>query len=147
MVRSIVATARSDATRRRVVELGIADQVVETNAEAAKDADLVIVCIPVGASGPVAAEIAGSLKPGAIVSDVGSVKGQVLKDMAPHIPKGVHLVPAHPSPAPRTPVPIPDFPNCSSIAGASSLRRKARTRTRSKNSRLSGARSAPMSRS
>ena len=95
-VRSIVATARSEATRRRVVELGIADQVVETNAEAAKDADLVIVCIPVGASGPVAAEIAASLKPGAIVSDVGSVKSAVLKDMAPHIPKGVHLIPAHP---------------------------------------------------
>ena len=96
VVRSIVATARSEATRRRVVELGIADQVVETNAEAAKDADLVIVCIPVGASGPVAAEIAGSLKSGAIVSDVGSVKGQVLKDMAPHMPKGVQLIPAHP---------------------------------------------------
>ena len=96
VVRSIVATARSEATRRRVVELGIADRVVETNAEAVKDADLVIVCIPVGASGPVAAEIGASLKPGAIVSDVGSVKTQVLKDMAPHMPKGVHLIPAHP---------------------------------------------------
>jgi cyclohexadieny/prephenate dehydrogenase len=94
--RTIVATARSEATRKRVVELGIADQVVATNAEAAKDADLVIVCIPVGASGPVAQEIATSLKPGAIVSDVGSVKGAVLKDMAPHIPKSVHLIPAHP---------------------------------------------------
>ena len=94
--RTIVATARSEATRKRVVELGIADQVVETNAEAVKDADLVIVCIPVGASGPVAAEIAAHLKPGAIVSDVGSVKGTVLKDMAPHIPAGVHLIPAHP---------------------------------------------------
>ena len=96
VVRSIVATARSEATRKRVVELGIADQVVATNAEAVKDADLVIVCIPVGASGPVAAEIAAALKPGAIVSDVGSVKSQVLKDMAPHMPKGVHLIPAHP---------------------------------------------------
>jgi cyclohexadieny/prephenate dehydrogenase len=94
--RTIVATDHSAETRKRVIELGIADEVVETNAEAAKDADLVIVCIPVGASGPVAAEIAASLKPGAIVSDVGSVKGQVLKDMAPHIPKGVHLIPAHP---------------------------------------------------
>jgi cyclohexadieny/prephenate dehydrogenase len=94
--RTIVATARSEATRKRVVELGIADQVFETNAEAVKDADLVIVCIPVGASGPVAAEIAAHLKPGAIVSDVGSVKGTVLKDMAPHIPAGVHLIPAHP---------------------------------------------------
>jgi cyclohexadieny/prephenate dehydrogenase len=94
--RSIVATARSEATRRRVVELGIADRVVETSAEAAKDADLVIVCIPVGASGPVTAEIAPSLNPGAIVSDVGSVKSAVLKDMAPHVPQGVHLIPAHP---------------------------------------------------
>jgi cyclohexadieny/prephenate dehydrogenase len=95
-VRSIVATARSAATRKRVVELGIADRVVETNAEAVKDADLVIVCVPVGASGPVAAEIAAALKPGAIVSDVGSVKSAVLNDMAPHVPKGVHLIPAHP---------------------------------------------------
>ena len=94
--RTIVATARSAATRRRVVELGIADQVVETNAEAVKGADLVIVCIPVGASGPVAAEIGPHLKPGAIVSDVGSVKGSVLADMAPHIPAGAHLIPAHP---------------------------------------------------
>jgi cyclohexadieny/prephenate dehydrogenase len=94
--RTIVATARSEATRRRVIELGIADQVVETNAEAVRDADLVIACIPVGASGPVAAEIAPHLKAGAIVSDVGSVKGSVLADMAPHIPKGVHLIPAHP---------------------------------------------------
>jgi cyclohexadieny/prephenate dehydrogenase len=94
--RTIVATARSAATRKRVVELGIAEQVVATNAEAAKDADLVIVCIPVGASGPVAAEIAPHLKSGAIVSDVGSVKGSVLADMAPHIPKDVHLIPAHP---------------------------------------------------
>src|SRR3954451_6943296 len=59
--REIVATARSEATRKRVVELGIVDRVVATNAQAAKDADLVIVCIPVGASGSVAQEIAGSL--------------------------------------------------------------------------------------
>ena len=96
VVRSIVATARSPATRRRVAELGFADQVAETNAAAVEGADLVIVSIPVGACGPVAAEIGPHLKPGAIVSDVGSVKGSVLRDMAPHIPKGVHFVPAHP---------------------------------------------------
>lgn len=95
-VGSIVATARSPQTRRRVAELGIADQVVETNAEAVEGADLVIVCIPVGACGPVAAEIGPRLAPGAIVSDVGSVKGSVVRDMAPHLPKGVHFVPAHP---------------------------------------------------
>src|SRR6267142_544214 len=74
-VRSIVATARSAATRRRVAELGFADQVVETNAAAVEGADLVIVCIPVGQSGAVAAEIGAQLQAGAIVSDVGSVKG------------------------------------------------------------------------
>ncbi len=96
LVREIVATARTAATRKRVVELGFADRVVETNAEAARDADLVIVCIPVGACGPVAQEIGPHLKPGAIVSDVGSVKGAVVRDMAPYLPASVHFVPAHP---------------------------------------------------
>jgi len=93
---SIVATARSPQTRKRVAELGIADQVVESNAAAVEGADLVIVCIPVGACGPVAQEIGKHLAPGAIVSDVGSVKGSVVRDMAPHLPAGVHFVPAHP---------------------------------------------------
>jgi len=95
-VGSIVATARSPETRRRVAELGLADQVVETNAEAVEGADLVIVCVPVGACGAVAAEIAPHLAPGATVSDVGSVKGAVVRDMAPHLPEHVHFVPAHP---------------------------------------------------
>ena len=94
--RTIVATARSPATRRRVAELGLADQVVESNAMAVEGADLVIVCIPVGACGEVAKEIGPHLAAGAIVSDVGSVKGAVLRDMAPHLPKTVHFVPAHP---------------------------------------------------
>ena len=95
-VRSIVATARTAATRRRVAELGLADQVVETSAAAVEGADLVIVCVPVGACGAVAREIGLHFKPGAIVSDVGSVKGSVLREMAPHVPEGVHFVPAHP---------------------------------------------------
>ncbi len=92
----IVTTARSARTRARVSELGVVDRVVETNVDAVKDADLVILCIPVGACGPVAQEIAPHLKPGAIVSDVGSVKGAVVRDMAPHLPAGVHFIPAHP---------------------------------------------------
>ncbi len=92
----IVTTARSAKTRARVIELGIVDAVLETNAQAVENADLVILCIPVGACGPVAQEIAGHLKPGAIVSDVGSVKGAVVRDMAPYLPEGVHFVPAHP---------------------------------------------------
>jgi cyclohexadieny/prephenate dehydrogenase len=92
----IVTTARSAKTRARVAELGIVDRVVESNAQAVEDADLVILCIPVGACGAVAAEIAPHLKAGAIVSDVGSVKGAVVRDMAPHLPAGVHFIPAHP---------------------------------------------------
>ena len=95
-VRSIAATARSAATRRRVAELGLADQVVETAAAAVEGADLVIVCTPVGACGPIAREIAPHLMPGATVSDVGSVKAAIVRDMAPHLPAGVHFVPAHP---------------------------------------------------
>jgi len=96
LVGSIVATARSAKTRRRVMELGLADQVVDTNAAAVEGADLVIVCIPVGQCGAAAREIAPHLAPGAIVSDVGSVKAQVARDMAPHLPANVHFVPAHP---------------------------------------------------
>src|SRR6201993_4220750 len=95
-VREIIATARSPATRRRVAELGLADQVVEDNGAAAAGADLVIACVPVGACGEVAKEIAPHLKPGAIVSDVGSVKAAVVRDMGPPLPAGVHFVPAHP---------------------------------------------------
>jgi cyclohexadieny/prephenate dehydrogenase len=95
-VGSIVATARSPETRRRVAELGLADQVVETNAAAVEGADLVIVCIPVGACGGVAQEIGPHLSPGAIVSDVGSVKSAVVRDMRPHLSSHVHFVPAHP---------------------------------------------------
>jgi cyclohexadieny/prephenate dehydrogenase len=95
-VRSIVATARTAETRKRVAELGIADQVVESNAAAVEGADLVIVCIPVGACGDVAREIGPRLAAGATMSDVGSVKGAVVRDMAPHLPDNVHFVPAHP---------------------------------------------------
>ncbi len=95
-VRKITASARSPATRRRVAELGLADQVLETNAAAVDGADLVIVCVPVGACGEVAREIGDRLKPGAVVSDVGSVKAAIVRDMGPHIPNGVHFVPAHP---------------------------------------------------
>jgi cyclohexadieny/prephenate dehydrogenase len=95
-VGSIVVTARSPDTRKRVVELGLADQVVETNAAAVESADLVILCIPVGACGAVAKEIGPHLAAGATVSDVGSVKGSIIRDMGPHLPKRVHFVPAHP---------------------------------------------------
>ena len=96
LVDEIVTTARSEKTRARVKELGIVDDVVATNVEAVKGADLVILCIPVGACGEVAQEIGAHLAPGATVSDVGSVKGAIVRDMAPHLPANIHFVPAHP---------------------------------------------------
>jgi cyclohexadieny/prephenate dehydrogenase len=96
LANEIVATARSAKTRARIQELGLVDRVVDSNAAAAKGADLVILCIPVGACGTVAQEIAADLRPDAIVSDVGSVKAAVVRDMAPHLPADVHFVPAHP---------------------------------------------------
>jgi len=96
LVGEITGHARTAATREKAMELGFCDRVWPTAAEAAEGADLVILCVPVGASGPVAAEIGPVLKPGAIVSDVGSVKASLIADVAPHIPEGVHFVPAHP---------------------------------------------------
>jgi cyclohexadieny/prephenate dehydrogenase len=93
---TLVASDASPEVRARVRELGIADEVAETSAEAARDADMVILCVPVGACGAVAADIGHVLKPGAIVSDVGSVKGAIVAAVSPHLPAGVHLVPAHP---------------------------------------------------
>jgi cyclohexadieny/prephenate dehydrogenase len=95
-VRRIVATSRSPKTRARVAELGIADTVTATTAEAVEGADLVIVCVPVGVCGAVAKEIGPHLKAGATVSDVGSVKAAVVRDMRAHLPKTVNFVPAHP---------------------------------------------------
>ena len=61
-----------------------------------RDADLVVVSVPVGASGDVAKAISGALKPGAILTDVGSTKGSVVAQMTPHVPEGVHFIPGHP---------------------------------------------------
>jgi cyclohexadieny/prephenate dehydrogenase len=88
--------ARSAQTRARAMELGLCDEMHETAAAAVAGADLVILCVPVGACGAVAAEIGPHLAPGTIVTDVGSVKAAVMRDVGPHIPAGVHFVPGHP---------------------------------------------------
>jgi cyclohexadieny/prephenate dehydrogenase len=93
---SVVVSTRSDATLKRAEELKLGDRYTTSAADAVKDADLVIVSVPVGASGAVAAEIAANLKPGAIVTDVGSTKGSVIAQMGPHMPQGVHFIPGHP---------------------------------------------------
>ena len=96
LVRTIVGSARSAETVKTALDLGLISEGFATAREAAKGADLVILCVPVGLSGAIAKEIAPVLKPGAIVSDVGSVKAAVVNAMAPHIPAGVHFVAGHP---------------------------------------------------
>lgn len=96
IARTVVAHARTGATLDRVRELGIADVVEADPGRAAEGADCVIFCVPVGANAQVMAAVAPHLKPGAIVTDVGSTKGSVVRDLQPLLPPGVHLVPAHP---------------------------------------------------
>lgn len=88
--------ARSQATRQKAREIGLCDHICDTAQEAVKDADLVVLCVPVGAMGDLAKEIAPALKSGATISDVGSVKKDVIQTVGPHVPEGVHFVPAHP---------------------------------------------------
>jgi cyclohexadieny/prephenate dehydrogenase len=83
------------AVRARVLALDLADDVTENAGAAVVDAELVILAVPVGAMGAVAAEIAAELAPGVVVSDVGSVKEKVLIDLTAALP-GVTIIPAHP---------------------------------------------------
>ena len=92
----VTGYARSEATRAKAREIGLCDRVCDSVAEAVEGADLVVLCVPVGAMGAVAEEMAPHLKPGCTVSDVGSVKRAVIDAVAPHIPDGVHFIPAHP---------------------------------------------------
>ncbi len=88
-------TDADPAVRARVIDLDLADDVADSPGAAVIDADFVILCVPVGAMAGVAASIADDLSPGCVVSDVGSVKGQVLADLSAALP-GVAIVPAHP---------------------------------------------------
>jgi cyclohexadieny/prephenate dehydrogenase len=92
----VVGHARTEATRETALRRGLCDRVCATAAEAVAGADLVVLCVPVGAMGAVAREIGPHLALGATVSDVGSVKRAVIGAVAPHLPEHVHFVPAHP---------------------------------------------------
>ncbi len=92
----IAGTADTPDMRTRAARRGFCDSIHEDPADAVKDADLVILCTPVGAFGPVARQIAGALRPGAILTDVGSVKMATVRDVGPHVPEGVHFIPGHP---------------------------------------------------
>jgi cyclohexadieny/prephenate dehydrogenase len=94
--RAIVAVDRDEAVLERVRALDLADATTTDLRAGVGGADHVILCVPVGAYADVAQAIAGALAPGAIVSDVGSVKTSAITQVQPHLPAGVSFVPAHP---------------------------------------------------
>jgi len=92
----IAGYARRAETLEKARALGFADTLHDTLAPAVQEADLVVLATPVGTFGALAKEMAPALKRGAILSDVGSVKGAVIRDVGPHVPESVHFIPAHP---------------------------------------------------
>jgi len=96
LVEGIAISTRKAETLEEARALGLGDIYTLDPAEAVRGADLVILCTPVGAYEQVMQQIAGALAPGAILSDVGSVKSFVQKVCGPYVPKGVHFIPAHP---------------------------------------------------
>src|SRR5690606_5636006 len=96
LAKEIVISTRSHSTLERARALELGDHYLADAAEAVRGADLVVISVPVGASGDVARRIAKSLKSGAIVTDVGSTKASVMAQMAPELPDTVHFIPGHP---------------------------------------------------
>ncbi|WP_158966349.1 prephenate/arogenate dehydrogenase family protein [Chachezhania sediminis] len=96
LVGEVTGFARTEATRETARRIGLCDRVCDSAVEAVQDADLVVLCVPVGAMGSVMEEIGPHLKPGATLTDVGSVKRAVIDAVAPHLPEGVDFVPGHP---------------------------------------------------
>lgn len=92
----VTGYARSQQTRDTARKIGLCDRVCDSAAAAVEGADLVVLCVPVGAMEQVAQEIAPVLRPGATVTDVGSVKRAVIDAVAPHLPDNVEFVPGHP---------------------------------------------------
>jgi len=96
LAKVVVGHAKSAETRKVALEIGLVSEVFENPADAVKGADLVILCAPVGACAALAEATGKYLREGAIFTDVGSVKGAIVRDCAPHLPLNVHFIPGHP---------------------------------------------------
>ncbi|MFZ1773174.1 MAG: prephenate/arogenate dehydrogenase family protein [Rhizobiaceae bacterium] len=96
LAKSIAISTRSLETLERARQLGLGDTYSADPAEAVRNADLVIVSVPVGSSGAVTEALAPGLKAGAILTDVGSTKASVIAQIRPHVPEGVHFIAGHP---------------------------------------------------
>jgi cyclohexadieny/prephenate dehydrogenase len=92
----VTGYARSSDTRDVAREIGLCDRVCDSAADAVEGADLIVLCVPIGVMADVTREISGMLKPGAVLTDVGSVKRAVINAVEPHVPAGVHFIPGHP---------------------------------------------------
>ncbi|GAB3454216.1 prephenate/arogenate dehydrogenase family protein [Insolitispirillum peregrinum] len=96
LVGTIACHTSSDGSMERAKQLGVVDEVYRSAAEAVRGADLVVLAVPIGANAACAEAMASGLKPGAIVTDVGSVKQSVIRDVSPFLPDSVAFVPGHP---------------------------------------------------
>jgi cyclohexadieny/prephenate dehydrogenase len=93
---ALVACARRAETLDAVRRLGLADVVTDDPAAAVRGADLVVVATPLSAYRGIGRRIAPALERGAVVTDVGSVKGAAIAALAPALPRHVDFVPGHP---------------------------------------------------
>jgi len=96
LVDHISIYTRSLETLDKARKLNLGDDYSTDAVSAVKDADFIVLCVPLGAMKTVAETIAKAIKPGAILSDVGSSKTSVIADITPTLKKTVHFVPAHP---------------------------------------------------
>jgi len=96
LAREIVACTRRAETLEKIKQLKLADRVTADPAEAVKGADLVVIATPLSAYAEIGARIGMSLKQGAIVTDVGSVKNSAIRDLKPSLPPYVHFIAGHP---------------------------------------------------
>ncbi len=96
LAKVVVGTDASADVRQQAEQLALCDELAANATEAVLGANLVVLASPVGAMGGIVEEIAGSLAPGTILTDVGSVKEAVVETVGPHVPKGVHFIPGHP---------------------------------------------------
>lgn len=96
LAQTISGYARSEETRQIAREISLCDTVCDSPGETVSEADLIVLAVPVGAMAEIAKDIKPHLKPGATLTDVGSVKTAVIKSVMPHVPEGVHFIPAHP---------------------------------------------------
>jgi len=96
LAKTVVGHAKSAETRKVALEIGLVSEVFENPADAVKGADLVILCAPIGVCGALAAATGKYLSEGASFTDVGSVKGSIIRDCTPHLPSNIHFIPGHP---------------------------------------------------